>query len=129
VLGDVLLRAAVEEHGAEGLVAAVIRMRGPGKELAERGVVHHRYSLGLSVASRRRAEGQNTRGRRSIEGDRGEIEWEIVLVITTSSALGTTEDGTEGEEPADNDRGDPLQISVQADQNVSRFPFAEIGVQ
>src|SRR6516164_9627494 len=49
VLGDVLLRAAVEEHGAEGFVAAVIRMGGPGEELPERGVGHHRCSLGLSV--------------------------------------------------------------------------------
>jgi hypothetical protein len=52
VLGDLLLRTPVEEHGAEGLVAAVVRMRGPGEELAERGAVHNRCSLGLSVAFR-----------------------------------------------------------------------------
>jgi hypothetical protein len=48
-LGDFLLRATVKEHGTEGLVAAVIRVRGPGEELPVRGVVHHRCSLGLSV--------------------------------------------------------------------------------
>jgi hypothetical protein len=49
--GDLLLRTAVEEHGTEGLVTAVIRLRGPGEELPVRGVVHHRCSLGLSVDS------------------------------------------------------------------------------
>jgi hypothetical protein len=57
VLGDFLLRAAVEEHGTEGLVAAVMRMRGLGEELPVRGVVHNRCSLGLSVVFLRRAEG------------------------------------------------------------------------
>jgi hypothetical protein len=57
VFGDFLLRAAVEEHGTEGLVAAVIRMRGLGEELPVRGVVHHRCSLGLSVDYLGRAEG------------------------------------------------------------------------
>lgn len=57
VLGDFLLRAPVEEDGTEGLVAAVIRMRGPGEELPVRGVVHHRCSLGVSVGFLGRAEG------------------------------------------------------------------------
>ena len=49
LLGDLLLRTAVEGHGTEGLVTAVIRLRGPGEELPAPGVVHHRCSLGLSV--------------------------------------------------------------------------------
>jgi hypothetical protein len=57
VFGDFLLRAPVEEHGTHRLVAAVIRMRGLGKELPVRGVVHNRCSLGLSVVSLGRAEG------------------------------------------------------------------------
>ena len=46
VLGDLLLRAAVEEHGPQRLVAAVIRVRGVGEELPVRGVVHHRSPSG-----------------------------------------------------------------------------------
>jgi hypothetical protein len=49
LLGDLLLRPAVEEYGTEGLITAVIRLGGPGEELPVRGVVHHRCSLGLSV--------------------------------------------------------------------------------
>jgi hypothetical protein len=49
LLGDLLLRTAVEEYGAEGLITAVIRLGGPGEELPVRGVVHNRCSLGLSV--------------------------------------------------------------------------------
>jgi hypothetical protein len=78
-LGDLLLRAAVEEHGTEGLVAAVIRMRGPGEELPVRGVVHHRCSLGLSVGFGDEPRGQVTRGRRSIEGDHGKIVGKTAL--------------------------------------------------
>jgi len=47
VLGDLLLRAAVEEHGPQRLVAAVIRVRGVGEELPVRGVVHNGCSLGV----------------------------------------------------------------------------------
>ena len=46
LLGDLLLRTAVEGHGTEGLVTAVIRLRGPGEELPVRGVVHHRSPTG-----------------------------------------------------------------------------------
>src|SRR5262249_13371184 len=47
----------------------------------------------------------------------------IAPVLTTSAALDLTADGAEGEDGTDKDRGDPLQISVQAGQNVSRFPL------
>jgi hypothetical protein len=121
VLGDILLRAAVEEHGAEGLVAAMIWMRGPGEELAVGSVVHHRCSLRLSVGFLRQAEGSdysplavNPRESRRNHG-------RIALVITTAPILDLTYDGTEGGKPTDNDLGNPLQITVQADQNVSQF--------
>ena len=47
VRGDLLLRSAVEEHGAQRLVAAVRRVRGVGEELPVRGVVHNGCSLGV----------------------------------------------------------------------------------
>jgi hypothetical protein len=50
-VGDLLLRAPVEEDGAQGFIAAVIRVRGPGEELPVRGAVHNGCSLGLSVDS------------------------------------------------------------------------------
>jgi hypothetical protein len=46
-LGDLHLRAAVEEHSPQRLVATVIRLGGPGKELPVRRVVHNGCSLGL----------------------------------------------------------------------------------
>ena len=42
VAGDLLLRPAIEEDGAEGLVAAVQCAGGMGEEVVAAGVIHHR---------------------------------------------------------------------------------------
>jgi hypothetical protein len=47
LLGDLLLRASLEEHGTQCLIAAVIWMRGSGKELPIRSTIHHSCSLGM----------------------------------------------------------------------------------
>jgi hypothetical protein len=43
--GDLLLGPAVEEDGAEGLVAAVERAGGMGEEVVAAGVVHRRAPM------------------------------------------------------------------------------------
>jgi hypothetical protein len=123
VLGDLLLRSPVEEHGTERLVAAVIRMRRPGEELPVRGAVHNGCSLGVSVVSQRRAEGQANRDRHGIEGDRREIAGEPRPRPATRLHLGLAQRRDERGERTDNGRDDPPGNPASTSENVSRFPL------
>ena len=79
-IGNLLLRSALEKHRAEGLVAAVIRVRGTREELLELGAIHNGRSLELSVTSGRRTEGQISRDRQRSESKPREITDERALM-------------------------------------------------
>jgi hypothetical protein len=114
VLGDLLLRSAVAEHGTQRLVAAVIRVRGVGEELPVRGVVHNGCSLGgrqsnLGDGPRARlietARGSKAIGRKSRE--------KLVLSLRPGSIWAWRNDRTTAESELTTAREIPQETLLQ----------------
>jgi hypothetical protein len=123
MLGDLLLRAPVEEHGTERLVAAVIRMRGPGEELPVRGAVQDGCSLGVvrrfSGKGRAPDEARPPADRRRAAGNRGRNP----PFSTTQFHPGRAHRRDDCRERTDNSRDNPPGDPALTSQNVSRFPL------